>query len=169
MTGLSLGTQLGAASPAPSVALALGPPAHSARPLTLPLADSMGAWARANWQREVEMRIEHFAITTNLNKQRAPVLQHVYPVCFHLIQLQCWPPRSGVIHENLGEEAVRPDTPCSHFHSRASGRCGEMGSYPWYFVYQNKQTKPPGLEDAPFLYHLARVQLTFHMEMKIGH
>lgn len=68
MTGLSPGTQLGAASPAPAVALALGPPAHSVLLLTLPLAGGMGACARANWQREVEMRIEHFAITTNLNK-----------------------------------------------------------------------------------------------------
>jgi hypothetical protein len=90
MTGLSLGTQIGAASPAPSMALALGPPAYSLLPLTLPLAGIMSAWARANWQREVEMRIEHFATTTNLNKQQAPVLQYVYPACFHLIQLQRW-------------------------------------------------------------------------------
>lgn len=101
MTGLSQAHGLEELSPAPAVALALGPPAHSALPLTLPLAGGMGTCARANWQREVEMRIEHFAITTNLNKQGVPVLQSVFPGSFHLIQLQCWPPDSGVIHGNL--------------------------------------------------------------------
>ena len=47
-----------------AVALALGPPAHSVLPLILDLAGRMDACARANWQRETERRIEHFATTT---------------------------------------------------------------------------------------------------------
>ena len=47
-----------------AVALALGPPAHSALPLILDLAGRVDACARANWQRETERRTERFATIT---------------------------------------------------------------------------------------------------------
>lgn len=117
--------------------------------LTLPLARGMGARARANWQREVEMRIEHFATTTDSNKQRAPVLQ-CFPWGEALGATILPAPRFCSHPWEFGEGLIQrpwgPDTPRSHFHSRASGRFGKMGSYPWYFV--NKQK--PGAEDAHF-------------------